>query len=206
MAEPSFVGEIVERSDAAVLTDDVNFRQRIIDIIAVPYEQDADIIWRGEVWHEVFTRGAFDGIEGNAGRVPVNREHTRGDTVGRVISLDPSDGRGLLASVKIARTLRGDDTLQLASEGMLGASVGYFVKRPSDVQLNRGSMVRRVKRAFLAHLAMTDSPAYVGAIPVAVREGLSAQPEAVGPLVTPVLDELLADDVLSWANKRLSGK
>lgn len=206
MADELFATEIVERSDAAVLTDDVDFKQRIIDIIAVPYEQEAEIRWRGEVWHEVFSRSSFDGIQDHAGRIPVRREHTLGETVGRVIKLDPRYERGLLASVKIARTIKGDETLQLAAEDMLGASVGYFVKRPSDVEMNRRSMLRRVKRAFLDHLAMTDVPAYVGAVPVAVREGLSAQPVAGGPLVTPVLDEVLNDDLLSWASARVSGK
>jgi HK97 family phage prohead protease len=196
--------EILERHDSAVLSDDVDFRQRIIDVIAVPYEQEAEIAWRGETWREVFLRSAFNGIENHAGRVPVNREHVVGDTVGKVVRLDPYDDRGLLASVKIARTPRGDDTLQLASEGMLGASVGYFVKRGSDVETNRRLMLRRVKRAFLQHLAMTESPAYVGAETVSVREGLSAQPAAGKPLLTPVLDEFLSDDVLSWANTRTS--
>lgn len=199
--------EILERSDAAVLSDDVDFRQRIIDVIAVPYDQEADVRWRGEVWREVFTRSAFSGIEDHAGRVPVRREHTLGQTIGKVIKLDPNDPRGLLASIKVARTLKGDETLQLASEDMLGVSVGYFVKRPSDVELNRRSMLRRVKRAFLEHLAMTDIPTWAGAVPVAVREGLSMQPVSAERLpATPTLDEFAADDILSWANARLSGK
>lgn len=198
--------EVLERRDSAVLSDDVDFRQRIIDVIAVPYEQEAEVAWRGEMWREVFSRTAFNGIEDHAGRIPVNREHVVGDTVGKVVRLDPYDPRGLVASVKIARTPRGDDTLQLASEGMLGASVGYFVKRGSDVETNRRTMLRRVNRAFLQHLAMTDSPAYVGAETVAVRAGLPAQPEARVPLVTPSLDEFLADDVFVWARNRVSGE
>ncbi len=205
-ADLAFPTEILERRDSSVLSDDVDFRQRIIDVIAVPYEQEAEISWRGETWREVFLRSAFNGIENHAGRVPVNREHVIGDTVGKIVKLDPYDTRGLLASVKIARTLRGDDTLQLAAEGMLGASVGYFVKRGSDVEMNRRAMLRRVKRAFLDHLAMTASPAYVGAETVAVREGLSAPPAAGEPLVTPFLDEVLADDVFVWAKNRTSGE
>ncbi len=204
-AEVARPTEILQRSDAAVLTDDVDFKQRIIDIIAVPYEQEAEVRWRGEVWREVFDRRAFDGIQDHAGRVPVRREHTIGETVGKVIRLDPADSRGLLASVRIARTPKGDETLQLAAEDMLGASVGYFVKKPSDVLLNRRSMLRRVMRGFLEHLAMTDIPAYAGAVPVAVREGLTARPTAgEQPLVTPVLDSLVDDDILSWANERVS--
>lgn len=198
--------EILQRSDAVVLADDVDFRQRIIDIIAVPYEQEGEVLWRGEVWREVFERSAFNGIEDHAGRIPVRREHTLGETIGKVIRLDPRDSRGLLASVKISKTPKGDETLQLAHEKMLWASPGYYVKRPSDVQLNRRVMLRRVRRAFMQHLAMTDVPTFHGAVPVAVREGLSAQPAAGQPLVTPVLDEFAADEILSWASARLSGK
>lgn len=196
--------EILERNDSAVLTEDVDFRQRIVDIIAVPYDQETEVVWRNEVWREVFERSAFDGIEDHAGRVPARREHTLGETIGRIIRADPRYPRGLLTSVRVAKTAKGDETLQLAAEDMLGASVGYFVKRGSDVDLNRRSMLRRVKRAFLDHLAMTDSPAYAGAVPVAVREGLSARPVAGEPLVTPALDEAMGDDILSWANSRLS--
>lgn len=193
--------EILERRDSTVL-EDVDFKQRIIDVIAVPYEQEAEVAWRGEMWREVFSRAAFNGLENHAGRIPVNREHVLGDTVGKVVRADPYDKRGLLASVKIARTVRGDDTLQLAAEGMLGASVGYFVKLGSDVETNRRAMLRRVKRAFLDHLAMTGSPAYVGAETVAVREELLAQQAAGTPLVTPSLDEFMADEVFAWAKTR----
>lgn len=194
-------GEILERRDSTVL-EDVDFKQRIIDVIAVPYEQEAEVAWRGEMWREVFARTAFNGIENHAGRIPVNREHVLGDTVGKVVRADPYDKRGLLASVKIARTARGDDTLQLAAEGMLGASVGYFVKLGSDVEMNRRAMLRRIKRAFMDHLAMTGSPAYVGAETVAVREELLAQKAVGKPLVTPSLDEVMADEIFAWAKSR----
>lgn len=193
--------EILERSDAAVLSDAVDFKQRIIDIIAVPYGQEADVTWRGEVWREVFERSAFTGVEEHAGRVPVRREHTRGMTIGKVIKLDSRDDRGLIASIQVARTPLGDETLQLASEDMLGASVGYYVKRPSDVELNRRSMLRRVRRAFIEHLAMTDIPAYVGAVPLAVRESESTAGQPV--TATPVLDSYLDDEVLKWASGRV---
>lgn len=195
--------EILTRSDAYVL-DDVNFKDRIIDVIAVPWDQEAEVRWRGEVWRESFDQHAFDEAVRNSVRVPVNREHSRGDTVGRIVKMDSSDPRGLLASVKIARTPRGDDTLQLASENMLGGSVGYFVKKPSDVILNRRSMLRRVVRAFMEHFSMVESPAFVGAETVAVHDGLTAHPAAgEQPLITPSLDAWMDDDILSWANTRL---
>lgn len=194
--------EILTRSDASVL-DDVNFKDRIIEVIAVPWNQDAEVLWRGQVWRESFDPHAFDEAVRNQARIPVNREHSRGDTVGRIVNMEPGDPRGLMASVKIARTPRGNDTLQLASEGMLGGSLGYFVRKQSDVGLNRGSKTRRVLRAFMEHFSMVESPAFVGAETVAVHDGLTAHPAAGQQrLITPSLDEWMADDILSWANSR----
>jgi hypothetical protein len=196
------VTEILERYDAAVLADQVDFKQRIIDVIAVPYEQEAEILWRDEIWREVFDRGSFDGIEDHAGRVPARREHPIGNTIGKVVRLNPADERGLIASVRVSKIPLGDDTLQLASDGALGASVGYYVKRPSDVDLNQRTKLRRVKRAFLQHLAMTDSPAYVGAVTLAVRDGLQRETGGKPVIATPSLDAFLEDDVLKWATGR----
>jgi HK97 family phage prohead protease len=196
--------EIFERS-GAVVSDDVNFKDRIIEVIAVPWDQKAEVRWRDETWGEVFERTAFDEAVQGSVRIPVNREHQRGYTVGRIVKMDPTNTQGLLASVKVARTSRGDDTLQLASEGMLGASIGYFIRKASDVALDKSAMLRRVKRAFLDHLSMVESPAFAGAETVAVHDALTPHPAAgKQPLVTPSLDEWAADDVLSWAATRLS--
>jgi hypothetical protein len=183
----------------------VNFKQRMIDLIAVPYEEEAVVEYRGEMWHEVHSRGAYDGIEDHAGRVRVGRGHGKDRTVGKVVQFQPSRQEGLVARVRIAPTLLGDETLTLADEDMLGPSVGFIVRR-SDQLLDRRAMLRRINRAFLDHLGMVEDPAFQGAKVLAVREGPSAQPVADGPLVTPELDAYLADDLLSWAKMRASGK
>jgi HK97 family phage prohead protease len=196
--------EILVRSDATL--SDVDIKLRLIDLIAVPWNQEADVPWRGEMWKEVFVRGAFDGIEDHAGRVPirVNREHTKGDTVGRIVTLDPQHETGLLARVKVAKTPRGDDTLALAEDDMLSPSVGYFIKRASDVILNKQAKLRRVKRAFLDHLSFVESPAFKqGAEVLAVREELRPPVELEPLPSTPILDELFEDEVLAWARTRL---
>jgi HK97 family phage prohead protease len=183
----------------------VDAKLRLIDLIAVPWEQEAEVQWRGEMWREVFSRGSFDGIEGHAGRVRVNREHVKGDTVGKVVHFDNAADTGLLARVKIAETVRGDETLALADEDMISASIGYWVKAPSDVQMNKRTMVRRIDRAFLDHLSMVESPAYAGAQVLAVREEQSELTVAEVPLPpTPLLDEVMNADVLAWAAARLN--
>lgn len=177
---------------------DVNVKQRLIDVIAAPYDQLATVMVRGKLWQEQFLRGAWDGIEKRSGAVRVNREHLIGDTVGKVVHFDPNHPDGLLARVKIATTSRGDDTLELADEDMLSASVGYGAK-PSDVLHDRRNGIRSVKRAILHHLAMVEDPAYEGARVLEVRDhGLQLQPE-LDPAATPILDGLMTDPVIRRA-------
>jgi phage head maturation protease len=201
-SEDRSMSELLLRDSAL---GEVDRKQRLIDVIAVPWEQEAEVPWRGEIWNEVFARSAFDGIEDHAGRIRVNREHVKGDTVGKVVQFDTGNEAGLLARVKIADTPRGDETLALAEEEMISPSVGYRIKSPSDVVLNKRTRMRRVVRAFLDHLGMVESPAYVGAQVLAVREEQSGLTVAETPLPeTPVLDELMNDDVLAWAASRLT--
>jgi len=166
----------------------VNFAQRLIEIIAVPYEEEAPVEYRGEMWKESFLRGAFDGIEKRAGRVRANREHDRMHTVGKVANFYPSRTEGLVAAVRIAKTPLGDETLELADEDCLGASVGFAV-RGSDQELDRRSRTRRIRRAFMDHLAFTSNPVYEGAGVLSVRSVGATEP-VLQPLVTPALDEL----------------
>jgi HK97 family phage prohead protease len=195
--------EILVRNDSVIA--DVNQRQRLIDLIVVPWDQEAEVPWRGEMWRETFNRGAFDGIQEHAGRIRVNREHRKGDTVGRAVSLDPLSVEGLVGRLKIANTPRGDDTLELAADDMLSPSAGFYAKSASDVSLNRRMMTRRVLRAFLDHIAMVEAPAYVGARVLAVREDQSGLAVAETPLPpAPALDDAINDEVLNWAASRLA--
>ena len=79
------------------------------------------------------------------------------------------------------------ETLSLASEDCLGASVGFAVNG-SGQELDRRSKTRRIKRALLDHLAFVPDPAYAGAGVLSVR--------SVSP-VTPALDELI-----TWLDAR----
>ena len=180
---------------------DVDTKLRIIDLIAVPWDEEAEVPWKGEWWRESFQRGAFDGIEAHAGRVRVNREHVAGDTVGKVVGFEPSHKVGLWTRTKIASTLRGDETLALAEEDMISASVGYRIEKHADVEVNKRTMTRRVIRAFLDHLSMVEAPAYKGAQVLAVRaEGVEV---VEAPLPdTPLLDDVMNDDVFQWARQR----
>jgi phage head maturation protease len=108
--------------------------------------------------------------------------------VGKVISLSHNDLRGLIAEVKIARTPRGDETLQLASEGMLSASAGFGVYRNGE-KLDRFNNTRRIIHGWLDHVSMVMRPAYEGAEVLAVRS-------------TPNRDVMQQDPVFVWARLR----
>jgi HK97 family phage prohead protease len=182
--------------------DGVDFAQRMITVIAVPYEQAAPVEYRGEVWQELFERGSFTGIEKRPNRVRANRDHNRTRTVGKVVRFFPDREQGLVTEVRIGQTPLGDETLALADEDMLSASIGFGVL-PSNQTLDKRSMTRRIKTAYLDHLSFVESPAYEGAQVLSVRGGLEL-PVPTEPLVTPNLDQFAADDLMRWALERLS--
>lgn len=185
---------------------DVDKKQRLVDLIAVPWNEETDkILWRGEPWRETIDRHAFDGIETHAGRIQVNREHVKGDTVGKVVQLDPTHPDGLFTRVKMYSTPRGEETLTLAAEGGAFPSVGYRVKSFSDMRLDKRTKTRKILRAFLDHLAFVEDPAFVGAEVLAVRagqHGLTVAEQMPLP-ETPSLDDFLNDAVFAWASSRV---
>jgi phage head maturation protease len=170
----------------------VNFAQRVIEFVAAPYDEEAVVMWRGEPWRELFLRGAWDGIEKRPNRVKVNREHDKTRTVGKITTFWPSRVEGLVGVARIAKTPLGDETLALADDDCLGASVGYAA-RPSDVELNKRSRpgLRSVRRAFMDHLSFVSDPTWESASVLSVRNA-AGKPLAADlpPLVTPALDEL----------------
>lgn len=193
---------VEERSVGQVA--DVNQRQRLVDVIVAPWDEEAEVFWRGEVWREKFIRGAFNGLENHAGRVAVNREHKKGATVGRVLKFDPYYSDGLFARIKIAKTPAGDEVLELADDEdgpMVGIS-GGFVMRPSDVDLERRSKLRAVRKGFVDHVSFVEDEAYKKARVLDVREGLQAPASGIEQLVTPALDEFVNDELFRWANSR----
>lgn len=207
----TMIPSVETRSDG-VRIDGVDFGQRIITVLAVPYEQPTRVPFRQEVWNEVFTRSAFNGIESQTRKIPATaaleipaNNHQGGRLVGRVISSDPYGEAGLVSEIKISRTPQGDDTLELAADEALWPSIGFLVKNPRfDQELDRYTKTRRVNRAFLDHLAFVGQPAYDGAKILAMRSADSAVLESeLEPLSpTPRLDAFLEDPILKWAAER----
>ncbi len=193
----------IEHRYAGVKVDGVDFAQRLITVIAVPYEEPAPVEYRSEIWNELFERGAFNSVTGSPHRVRVNRDHNKTRTIGKVVQFWPERSEGLVAEVRVAKTPLGDESLALADEDMLSASVGFGV-RPTDQILDRRTMTRRIRTAYLDHLSFVESPAYVGAQVLSVRDLTGGEAAKLEPIRTPLLDQFAADDVLRWASERLN--
>lgn len=192
----------LEHRYATVQMNGVDFAQRLITVVAVPYEQPARVEYRSEMWNELFERGAFGSVVGSPHRVRVNRDHNKERTIGKVMKFDDRED-GLVAEVLVGKTALGDETLALADGDMLSASVGFGV-RASDQILDRKTMTRRIMSAYLDHLSFVESPAYVGAEVLSVRDALGGEAAKLAPIHTPHLDQFAEDDVLRWASERLN--
>ncbi|MGV7251921.1 HK97 family phage prohead protease [Mycobacterium kansasii] len=178
--------------------DDVDLDEGIITVVVVPYEEPATVEVRGQLWQEVFERGAFTGIDKMSRRVPVNLEHNKSPDfyVGMARKFFPENPAGLVAELEIfGDTDRGRDTLKKAVRGGLSASVG-FVVRHGDFHADPQTRARRIRRAFVDHVALVAQPAYEGARVLQVRN------EDVPDIETPTLDEIINDPILQYAAER----
>lgn len=174
------MSEPIEFRDAAVASIDRERRQ--IVLIAAPYGEETALASGpgGRPMREVIAPGAFSGVETRKRHVTANREHDYTRTIGKVTGWRDLP-EGLEATITVSDTDLGRETLTLAADGVLSASVGMMVRR-SD-QVSRAG-VRTIRRAFLDHIALVASPAYEGATVREVREAETA------PASTPNLDEV----------------
>jgi len=174
----------------AVTDFDVRYADRIIELVAIPYDNDAAALVHGRAVVESFAPGSFAGVERRANRVKVNRDHDPHRTIGRAFALHPSRTEGLVAELRIAQTILGDETLALAEDHSLEASVGFAPMRGGEHWLENRSR-RRITKAFLEHIGMVPEGAYNGRV-LSVRSAAAAPLEQATPVATPNLDEILA--------------
>jgi hypothetical protein len=179
---------------------DVNYPNRLIELIVMPYEQPTSVAYHDRLIEEVVSRGAFDGVEKRTSQIRVNLDHRVQveKTIGRAVALHPSRAEGLVAELRISRTQAGDDALELAADGSLGASAGFMLLAGDDGKPKPGAEVwetrsrRRLNHLFLHHVAMTPDPAYMGAEVLSVRTADTPH-EPEGHDATPNLDRLELD-------------
>lgn len=161
----------------------VRHPERIIDLIAVPYDEEARVRFQGRLIVETVAPGAFAGV---SSPVKVNMAHDYERPIGRVAKFHPNDPRGLRTELRVVNTPTGDEVLELAAEDLLSASVG-FMPLAGGEQYTVDRSRRRITRAMLDHIALTGDPAYQGAKVLAVR---SAGDERPAPTSTPNLDRI----------------
>ena len=118
-------------------------------VVAVPYDEETRVPYRGRWVVETIAPGAFDGVERRANRVKVNLAHEVEAVLGRAVALRPSDPRGLVAELRISKTPKGDDVLELAADGALDASIGFAPMPGGEQWLDGGRTRRRITRAYL---------------------------------------------------------
>lgn len=168
---------------------EVRYPERVIQLIAAPYDVRAFVQYKGRMVAEEFAPGAFDGIERRANRIKVNREHDVQRPIGRAVALWPTRKEGLVADLRIAHGPNGDEALDLAADGVLDASVG-FAPFPGHEGWSANRSSRRITKAYLHHIALVADPAYETANVLEVRHEGEPAPARTG---TPNLDQ-----VRSW--------
>jgi len=174
----------------SAVIEQVAYPDRTIDLIAVPYDEWAEVEYRGRIIEESFDPGAFSGVRRRARKFLVNMEHDPDRWVGTVLDLDSENEKGMRAQLKVRRTPDGDQALNDAADGFLGASVGFACAPSHFTWLSENR--RRIHKAFLDHIGLTAQPTYLGAELLEVR---SAAPRVVPAETsrTPNLDRVLAE-------------
>jgi len=189
MTDTVVVAEVRPASPVEVRTSadfSVSWADRTIELVAMPYDTDGVAVVHGRAVLGSCAPGAFAGVEKRANRVKVNRDHDYQRTVGRAVALHPSRVEGLVTKLRIAKTALGDETLALADDRSLEASVGFAVM-PGGERWLEGRSRRRLERLFLDHIAMVPEGAYDAQV-IDVR----VAPPPIEPVATPNLDEVLA--------------
>lgn len=175
---------------------EVRYPQRVIEVVVMPYEEEAVVEHDGRLIREVCTRGAYDGVQRRPGRIKINRDHDLQRSVGKCVTLHPSRVEGLVAEVWIAPSLLGDETLILADGGVLDASAGFAIMRNRKTgewgeRWLENRSLRRLTQCWLGHIAFTPEPAYEGANVLATRvAGELLTTVHADPVPTPNLDAL----------------
>jgi HK97 family phage prohead protease len=172
----------------------VDYPERTLSMCVAPYDEWGEVEYKGRIIEESIAPGAFGAVRNRARKFVVNMEHDPARWVGTVLDLVPDDPTGLQAKVKIRRSAEGDQALNDAADELLGASIGMAVA-PQHETFDGDR--RRIGKAFLDHIALTATPAYLGARVLEVRSSTAScnAPTVVPPntSATPNLDRILAE-------------
>lgn len=169
-------------------TVDVRFPDRTVTLRAMPYEVPTyRVVREGRQITEIVSPGAFNGCERRKD-VRAYRNHDKTQTVGRATGLFPDRPDGLIAQIKVANTYLGDETLELAADHLLDASVGFA---PVQQRWSADRSERRIVSAYLDHIAFVGDPAYETANVLDVRRSATIEVPSVS-VATPNKDAIIA--------------
>jgi phage head maturation protease len=157
----------------------VSYPNRTATVIVAPYETPTVIHTPRGSYTEVVARGAYDGVQTRAGKIKANRDHNWERLAGRVTALYPDREEGLVAEIRMSRTLLGEETLELCGDEMLAASAGFGLMREGgatgpvkqDAETwTESHSVRRLNELWLDHVSFVPNPAYETATVIDVRK------------------------------------
>jgi HK97 family phage prohead protease len=161
----------------AIVDRDVDPTRRLIDLRVVRYDTPYDVEdWMG-AYAETYVRGVFDDSlepDRKYRAIKLTRDHSPARVVGRMIGYQ-DDGRELLATLSVSRTVLGDETLELARDEVLAASLGAQLVDGGSLWSDDHKAVRH-ERLRLREIALTPFPALDDAGVLAVRSRSSAEP------------------------------
>ena len=160
-----FAGDIEIRSDGT---------GRTVHGILVPYNTVARVSDGGPAYDEMFAPGAFtrdiQARNGDFRAVKFLYQHDHTEPIGRAVDLS-EDAAGFYGAFRVAKTARGDESLELLREGVLDAfSIGFRAidPAPGDPFDPRDVVVRT--KAALRETSLVTFPAYAGALVAGVRD------------------------------------
>lgn len=187
--------ELTERPKAPIEyrvaeTLDVKFPQRLVTVLAMPYDTPTQrVVKDGRQITEICDRGAFGVYSMHRKDVRVYRDHDKTRTAGRAVALHPDADAGLVAELRMSKTPLGDETLELAEDRLIDASIGFA---PIEARWTKDRQTRRLVRCYLDHIALVGDPAYEGARVLDVRSanGLAQLLNADGSLNEAALHQL----------------
>jgi len=145
---------------------DLDVKEGVVDILAAPYESEADI----GPFTEIFSKGTFSRAAKNPSRLGLWAEHG-GPLVGRAFEAEDTDD-GFVMRCKVSQTTAGKDLLVQLDDGTLSAaSVEFDPMRDFMAITERaGKLHVRHRRAHLRGCAVVFEGAYDGARVLAVRD------------------------------------
>ena len=183
---------------------DVRVRQREIDVLAVPYNESAQV-WDAierRSYQEQISPEAFKVEKRRPNQVKVLRDHEGQRLIGSCRAIHPNRDDGLHATMKIAPTELGEESLVLAESGDIHVSIGFIPDFAHDQWNSDRSAVTR-HSCTLLEISLVPFPAYEGADVLAVRSGMAsiervadvavAEVSAASAMPTPNLDQLLLE-------------